>query len=322
MVRWLTLALLCGLPCGARAAIGDPCEDDDGCPPGELCASAGDDGYCTKRCPMEGCPDGFRCTEARVCARGAAPPRVGFGEPCAEVACEDGLVCLADGDRTFCTHACSGPGSCPQDFRCAGQTTPACAPLNGLPGFASPCAADRGCADGLVCVDDPARVRPYCTTSCAEGEPCGGDTTCAEGTCRLPATQVPAFGEPCTERSAEPALAGCQVDLSCFVDGLNAYCTQPCDALRPCPDGYGCRFVDFDSAECRRGVGDDPGLSPVETFDVPVVAPPPSDAGVAAPPPAEDDDDDGCGVRPTGGGGPPLALLALLLPLALGLRRR
>ncbi len=322
MLRWLTLVSFFLLPVGARAAIGDPCEDDDGCPPGELCASAGDDGYCTRRCPMEGCPEGFRCTEARVCARGDAPLRVGFGEACGEVACEDGLVCLADGDRTFCTRACSGPGSCPEGFRCAGQTTPACAPLAGLPGFAAPCAADRACAEGLECVDDPARLRPYCTTACAGGEVCGGATSCVDGTCRLPATQVPGFGEACTDQSAEPALAGCQDALTCFVDGLTAYCTSPCDALRPCPNGYGCRFVDFDSAECRRGVNDDPGLSPVEVFDVPVVPPPPSDAGVAPPPAADDDEDDGCGVRPADGRDAPLALLGLLVPLALLVRRR
>ena len=315
-VALVALVALVGLgaPTG-WAAIGDPCDADEGCAPGELCLSAADDGYCSARCPAAGCPDGFRCDPAMVCVRGDATPRAALGEDCATLACVDGLVCLDYAGGEVCSRACGGPGACPDGLRCFGQTAGACVPLQGLPGDGEPCAAGRACDAELACVDDPARQRPNCTHACAEDSECDGRLRCVDGLCRHPTVDRPGFGDACNPISDEPAVAGCRDDAPCFVRGLTSYCTQACDGLNPCPAGYGCRFTPADAVECRRGVADDPGLSPPEIFDVAVLPPPPVDAG----PPVSlggGEGGDGCVARP-GVAPKPLILLLFLCVLAL-----
>ena len=273
------------LPIGASAAIGDPCPNGDECVPGEVCVGM-QEKYCTARCPAGGCPDGFYCDNIggglRVCVQGE--PSMGgtveFGGDCSEQACVETLICVADDDRRFCSRACNGPGSCPDGYRCAGGETPACAPRNGPPGFGEACANGTDCAEPLECIERPSRQRPFCTTACEGGLPCGQGFECDGTHCVPPAQELPGFGETCALEAADPALVGCAEGFRCIGEGLNTWCTQVCTTENRCPEGYGCKLQPDSTGECRPGVEDDFVFSVQPQRDVPPPPPPPLDFGL------------------------------------------
>lgn len=53
-------------------------------------------------------------------------------------------------------------------------------------------------------------------------------------------TSIDADGQPIQEADLDPAFL-CS-NFTCVAhDGVTAYCTQSCDEMRPCPDGFTCR---------------------------------------------------------------------------------
>ncbi len=317
----------------ASAALGDPCVDGV-CSPGETCFPDDAGGYCTTRCPAEGCPDGYECRNAEgvanLCVRpGMGPPPGGaLGEVCGDgTGCAEGLICVGDDDERFCSRACTVPGSCPAGFRCAGRAQPLCAPLRGLPAMGEPCAEGAACAEGFVCASHASRGLPFCTLACDGVCPAGYQCENApDGTRRCAPTAVarPAFGERCVPDAADPALAGCAEGHECLAGGVDTYCTRACGLGNRCPAGYGCREIAPGEGSCRRGVPDDdlfrdPNVVPIPDDGFPSAP----DAGPGAGGAAGDDDDGGgdggCHVGPAGPGLAPLLLLGAGL---LARRRR
>jgi hypothetical protein len=324
------------LASAAHAAVGDPCQNGV-CPAGELCFPDDSGGYCTQRCPAEGCPDGYQCRNAegvaQICVRsdGDAAPLPGLGEECGHgTGCADGLLCTQDGDAKYCSQPCAGPGTCPAGFRCASGDTPLCAKLHGLPGMGDVCADGMACAMGLVCTTHPSRSLPFCTVTC-DGM-CPDGFQCENGAdgmrrCAPAGAQKPGFGEPCVPQAGDPALSGCDGALTCYVQGVTTYCTQDCDIAHACPAGYGCVRVAQGQGSCRRGQPDDPQFRDPGNSNLP---PPPGGHDAAVPPPPGGGGD-GYGDAGSGGGGgggssgcaigPDAGAVWLLLPL-LALRRR
>lgn len=282
------------LPAVASAQIGDPCSDDDPCPPGFVC-STDEDGtmYCTGRCPAEGCPEGFFCRDSmgvRVCERGVPPMPVGFGEPCGEDACEEGLFCARDGDEQYCTRRCNGPATCPQGWSCTQGNN--CKRRNGPPGFGDLCAdAEPRCSEGLRCAGFP-ELGELCTQGCADSGVCGGGFECNGDVCAPPAMARSGIGGACNPGAED---AGCADGLYCYVSNADAYCTGPCNQVGQCPAGFGCVEVEPRRGECREGVADDAIFDEGNTVDPGGIMDPPPPAPPADMGPAEDTaTDEGC----------------------------
>lgn len=215
---------------------------------------------------------------------------VGFGGDCAMALCLDGLFCVSDGRSQYCSRTCQ-PGSdeCGAGYYC----TPlaggggACArgddPGQNLGNFGDECGQERGCAQGLTCVNDNNAF--YCTGPCLDGT-CpsdffcaplqGGGDVCARG--EGPGEGGGRQGQPCDERGL------CERGLFCLYDPVAIdeatgevvpYCTTDCPD-QTCPDGYRCIDLPPDSQACQkipspgqRRIGDPCWVNPERPFDPP-----------------------------------------------------
>lgn len=301
----------------AWGAIGEPCVNG-ACAPGEVCVPDAEAGYCTGRCPAAGCPEGMRCDEVdgiELCRPGQPPMRAEFGSSCAELPCEAGLVCVTDGPERYCSRACAGAAACPVDYRCAGGAVPACARRDGAPGLGDRCVDT--CAPDLVCQGQGADFL-FCTTDCATANECGSYLKCTAGRCELPdAVSVP-FGGACASTGLAVPIR-CADGLSCYENGLEAYCAGPCSPASPCPTGFGCIGQDDGDGACRLGLADEPGFAPSIQRDLAVPPPAPVDAGLEPSP--TDAGGEGCNSSGQGGRFPAFMWLVALVGLVSGRRR-
>ncbi len=109
-------------------AIGDPCNQNQGCDPGLFCVGDGQGGaFCTRECGG-GCPEGWMCQavqfnngrRGQICLPGQGEqvdPR-GYGESCENSGqCASGF-CISDGQNAFCTQACGSRQDCPPGSDC------------------------------------------------------------------------------------------------------------------------------------------------------------------------------------------------------------
>ncbi len=263
-----------------RAAIGDPCDANGVCPAGLTCMpEEGTTGYCTARCPDAGCPEGFTCRSGgapfEMCLKGPPTTASGvMGDACAGPdECTQPLTCFADNADQYCTRYCTVPGSCPAGFHCQGNDAPACQRLHGLPSSLEPC-ADGQCAAGWECITHPARTLAFCSFPCPAGT-CPGGQECVQGHCLPnPLPLTPKFGEKCVADGLEPSVVGCEQGAFCLLSGNDSYCSRVCDIDKPCPDGYGCRGISPDHAECRRGLPNDDYYNAPELTDGGFLTPP------------------------------------------------
>lgn len=321
-------------PLAALAAYGDPCDMTSDCQAGWACVPDADGvGYCTTVCPAEGCPDGFSCrsggAEFEFCLKGEGlPPGGALGTECqGPDACEEPLICAEDNGARYCTRYCTVPGSCPTGYRCNQAGSRICQKLVAAPATHEPC-AEGMCAAGFGCVSHPNRTLPFCAWPCPAGA-CDPGMACVEGHCLPdPMPLQPGFGEPCVADGAEARVVGCKDGAFCLLSGPDSYCTRTCDIDHLCPDGYGCKRLDADRAECRRGVPSDDYFVPMAYPDYAMPDPPGS-----APPPMQaveqeggSDGEKSSGCQATLEGGPALrpmaALVAGLALVWLALRRR
>ena len=277
---------------GGTASFGEPCTEE-ACEPPLFCVSDGVDQFCTQSCnPNAPCPSGYYCAQlssgSGACAPGEPPmaDRAGFNERCGEqVACEAGLLCISDGEESYCSTPCD-QGQCPEGFDCAGLQGGGdiCARESNrpAPNFGEPCEEQSGrCAEELFCLSDPLYVSsatgdpiPYCSRSCGDGCPQG--YRCAElmgsgDACqREPSAGARAIGDECWVNPEMPFE-----DPTCG-DGLRCVgsrrdpttqeltdlgrCTISCTADTCCPQGWGCASVTPFLALCAEGVVDDEGF--------------------------------------------------------------
>ena len=138
--------------------------------------------------------------------------RVGFNEPCGEqIACEANLICISDGDSSYCSGPCD-QGRCPEGMQCAGLQGGGDVCARGTeqpaPSFGELCEESGRCEEGLFCLNDPlyrsevsGELLPIAHTLCALGCPQG--YRCAElqpsgDACqKVPTAGERGIGDPC-----------------------------------------------------------------------------------------------------------------------------
>lgn len=250
--------------------VGTPCPNGDECQPGEICAPgrlAGDPSFCTRRCgPDRPCPDAYICDAQGGLALCNTPIDYSqLGEAC-EPSCDEGLLCLNDGNEEYCSLGCTLPGSCPEGFRCRPGSFNACAKINSVHSIGEPCTEEEGCSADYECLDLPNRTLKYCTYACAdircpefmncEGE--GEEARCVH----LPYQRI--LGDECVIEAQDSATIGCNEVLSCERNRDHQICTQDCNRQLPCPSGFGCvdrpDTTDPTIGRCMPDVDSSPGL--------------------------------------------------------------
>lgn len=259
----------------SRAEVGDPCNGSEECSPGEVCVPGrlmGDPPFCTRVCnETSPCPDPFICiAQDGVNLCNTRVPLGGLGDPC-DPACGEGLLCLDDGVRQYCSVSCTLPGSCPEGYRCQPGALNACAITESLPSTGAPCHPDLGCLGEGECLSLPNRDRPYCTYSCAELT-CPNFMQCTENGEDAWCTHFPyerSLGDECVLTAADSATIGCTDDLTCEADQDRFRCTQDCTRELACPDGFGCVARSDQMGQDQQSTGrclpeieSDPHLSP------------------------------------------------------------
>lgn len=152
--------------------------DDFGCPTDTFCETQPSDiKVCVpKNCSIYGCPPGQTCDDAKTCVPTCnAEVKCPFGmrcrgdgcvDPCANVACPEGSVCV----EGRCEHGCTCPGvTCAATLACEAASgkciDAACVNVT--------CAAGTHCENG-TCVDDCANVvcptKRVCRVRAGRGE--------------------------------------------------------------------------------------------------------------------------------------------------------
>ncbi len=257
-----------------------------------FCVSDGMDQFCSQNCDSTTpCPNNYYCAQLSsgngACAPGMAPEveRVGFNEPCGEqIACEAGLICISDGDESYCSGPCN-QGLCPEGMQCAGlqgggdvcargTATPA-------PEFGQLCEESGRCAEGLFCLNDPLYVSevngellPYCSKECGNGCPQGYrcvDLEPSGDACqKIPSAGERGIGDECWQNPEDPfAEPSCGEDLRCSGSRRDpntqeliepGICTMSCNIDSCCPQGWGCAGVTPFLALCVEGTNDDEAL--------------------------------------------------------------
>lgn len=300
MCRSTTAGRICTAECDARHPTfgcepGLFCDTDSGCngycvpiegdhalPEGASCSSSSqcasfrciDPGDGVHRCLSPCTGNAGECAEGEVCV--ASPGQCGgclsadlvrgghaLGEVCTAASdCVSGN-CLEDGNRRYCTQACTDDAGCAAGYHCrvdhcvAGARGQAgdlcvfsdrwddcahnlfCARLGELSWCSELCGPSTAdghvCADGFECLDaGPAHV-------CAPmrgllGTSCTADADCISQSCQ----PSPATGENvCTRSCGTDSICG--IGLACVrtEDGSAAYCVEPAAPAAP-PSSGGC----------------------------------------------------------------------------------
>ena len=212
-----------------------------------------------------------------------------LGESCGQVEqCVQGLFCISDGQQSYCSRPCREGTDCPAEFYCAQLSGGggACAsgedPASNLGDLGDVCGEDRGCKQGLFCVNDGEDL--YCTGPCSDGT-CdegffctqlqNGSDACARGDGPGP---LPGPGEPCGERGL------CADGLFCLNDPINRdpntdqivpYCTAACPD-RVCDEAFRCVDVAGGGTACQlipvagdRRIGDPCWINPENPLERP-----------------------------------------------------
>ena len=174
---------VCDRPGPPPGQIGEGCENQ--CEETLFCAQDGDEQYCSRGCTGPGsCPAGMRCAggDTPTCALLRGAP--GYGEPCADGACAEGLVCAEGAERAlpYCTIECEG--DCPQGLSCGEGSLCRHAPAE-LPLIGGACVPEDaqeptlvGCADGLRCT--LYQIDSWCSRPCSRNEPCPEGMGCIQ----------------------------------------------------------------------------------------------------------------------------------------------
>lgn len=271
--------------------FGEDCSAER-CQEGLFCLNDGRDLFCSRACETnDECGAGYYCAllfgGGGACARGEDPmrDRAGFGEDCSNGRqCQQGLSCVNDEGRTYCTGPCLND-MCPGGFFCTELQggNDICARGEGapgdLPGAGQPCTNRGLCARGLFCIRDvlntdeqTGEVIPYCTA------PCGANGSCDEGfrcidlppsgtACQLiPSAGEREVGDDCfvnPERPFDPPTCG--EGLECVDYRIlnqevveKGFCTRLCTPEDCCPSGWGCAEVTPAFAQCRPDIEDSP----------------------------------------------------------------
>ncbi len=253
----------CGLSCGSNA----DCGSDGQCVPttaGNQCIRiVGGSPSCEGAGPS-GCTSNADCAADQMCNTASgecvARPTGGIdnGQPCTESSeCNSGL-CATTSIGQVCTEQCNDlmPASCSPGFYCERGGVCGdgfCVP--GGPGAAtdgSSCSADTDCASlrcdrgtcGTPCQVDGA-------TTCGDGFICQGSGSLQCGACRVEGS-VGGLGDPCTTRDE------CATEECAMRDGAG-FCTNYCDDLDMCPDGFVCTVVSDSLGVCTEAGGRDEG---------------------------------------------------------------
>ncbi len=215
-----------------------------------------------------------------------------FGEDCSSVACIEGLFCVSDGQKRYCSKICSNSDECGDNFYCAEDSRGGgvCAfgqdPNDDLPGFGQSCGQGKKCALGLTCAvnDDETEDDAYCTGPCLNNG-CPDGYNCLEYSgktiCQRESTgpqHRPGQGEACPNNL-------CQLGLVCVNDPANTdisgktvpYCTLRCSSKTDeCPDGFKCDRVEPTGYVCQkqpevgdRKIGDPCFVNPLATYEQP-----------------------------------------------------
>ena len=249
--NWIekVMILIMIIPTGfAYGEVGDPCSGSGSteCATGEVCVPgrlSGDAWFCTRSCnETNPCPEEFVCEDnggAALC--NTEVELSGLGEPC-EPACSEGLLCVDDGVKQYCSIGCTLPGSCPEGFRCQPGALNACALTSMLPSVGEPCQLEEGCSGENECLQLPHRTLPYCTYNCSNIT-CPPFMVCEGEEDNARCTHLPyarSLGEECVTDAYDPVTIGCVDELSCEKDRDRYRCTLDCDRDTPCPDGFGC----------------------------------------------------------------------------------
>ncbi len=218
-----------------------PCNDDDTCTLGDICADSVCVGGATLNCddgnvctddscdPDTGCvhenntttcDDQNTCTTGDVCANGTC---TGAGSldcddanPCTKDICLPGGGC----DHEDIAGSCSDGDPCTLNDSClAGECVPGAA---------------LDCDDGNPCTDDACDQGGSCahmnnTAACDDGNACTTGDACSNGSCGHAGLLDCDDGDVCTTGSCDPA-SGC-------VSTIN---TAPCDDANVCTIGDSC----------------------------------------------------------------------------------
>lgn len=282
---------------------GTSCRVNGDCNAGDICAPlSGGARNCVRvdgtrpdcsTAPMTGCTNDSQCGASEVCDRDtgncvAAPTdRGSLGDPCATGdECNSG-VCFAGA----CSRSCDwlDPTSCPAGHYCSGSATGSCGDGLCLPGTPGAGAVGAACEDntecaGLFCADG------ICTEPCLPGV---GDMCPATEVCRMGALPGCGSCQPASELGEDCDVNEDCTSRRCAEEGDRTFCTDFCDEMTPCPDGFTCEAAG----------------------DAMVCVPPAGGRGGAR--------GGCCSVAPGADDGGPLApWLLLLLPVAWMARRR
>lgn len=256
-----------------RGYCGTSCSSDGDCGAGGTCQPTTAGGQCvrfvgpTPTCEgaePTGCDTDADCSADQICetASGdcvAAPPGAALGEPCEESSeCSSGVCAVAGGEQV-CTRQCNDltpAASCPSGFYCDG--TAICGDGLCVAGDSGPTAAGSGCAVDTDCATllcDRGTCATPCqvggATTCAPGFSCQTNGSTACGACK-PEGSVGGLGDPCTTGD------DCATEECAMRDGAG-FCTNFCDDVRVCPDGFTCTVVDATRSVCAETGGRDDG---------------------------------------------------------------
>ncbi|MFN3198793.1 MAG: hypothetical protein ACE366_10340 [Bradymonadia bacterium] len=207
----------------------------------------------------------------------AAPPRLGYGEPCDAAAQCESELCVDDPDRAggVCTQLCASADDCPGIDVCLNAEGGQGVCFRNETGV--PCVDAGGCVEGL-CLTPPDPNVPWMTIQAVCASRCENDRRCPAGfSCEvIQSDQGPVRACAPDVRRMVQCQGGfrdfclgsglCQVPVNrdpldvylcinvpnALGQGQNGYCSCTCASAADCPDGYGCFFAPELSGDAGR----------------------------------------------------------------------
>ncbi len=212
---------------------GSQCAGDWTCSTG-FCAQFQDGARCAHPCSFDAneCQWGEYCVPVAngcgACSEKSSGSN-GLGEKCTNDSdCKSG-TCRTDEKISYCTQSCSDDGQCPTGMHCAGGQ---CI-MGTRSDMGDPCMGDSDCAEGLKCVDGGTGIS-HCTKECTDSSTCGDGFECrsiaGSSVCWAPEGQG-LLGDVCQGDSSE--------DLVCVQGGCVAVGNGQARCLEGCQDGAG-----------------------------------------------------------------------------------